>query len=198
MDKEGGLMEFRLKKWYRPLAGCGLFLLLAGLAGAWYADEAEKPPLVLQADEGKENVVQEDSLAIRGLQEANEQKELRNPFSLLHETEQESTHLVVKGKEQAENGRVKMDRTPAVSPAVGNGSQMTADNEQAIALCGVVEGGGQRLALLKVGNNTVTVSSGEMVADWQVTEIGTAAVTVERSGQVLTLPLIMNGEAGAK
>ncbi|MBE6093387.1 MAG: hypothetical protein E7201_09520 [Selenomonas ruminantium] len=191
-------MEFRLEKWYRPLAGCGLFLLLAGLAGAWYADEAEKPPLVLQADEGKEKVVQEDSLAIRGLQEANEQKELRNPFSMLHETEQESEHMDLPAKQPMENGKAKTDKSLAVSPAAGNGSQMPAGNEPAISLCGIVEGGGQRLALLKVGNNTVTAGLGEMVSDWQVTGISAAAVTVERSGQVQVLPLVMNGEAGAK
>ena len=91
-----------------------------------------------------------------------------------------------------------MDKPPAVSPAAGNGSQMPVGNEQAISLCGIVEGGGQRLALLKVGNNTVTAGLGEMVSDWQVTGISAAAVTVERSGQVQVLPLMMNGEAGAK
>ena len=127
-------MEFRLKQWHRPLAGCGLVLLLAVLAGAWYADEAEKPPLVLQAGEA-EKVVQEDSLAIRGLQEANEHKELRNPFSLLHETEQESEHMALPAKQPMENGKVRMDKPPAVSPATGNGSQMPVGNEQAISLC---------------------------------------------------------------
>ena len=189
-------MEFRLKQWHRPLAGCGLVLLLAVLAGAWYADEAEKPPLVLQAGEA-EKVVQEDSLAIRGLQEANEHKELRNPFSLLHETEQESEHMILPARQAVENGKVKPDRPP-VSPVVVDGSQKPAGNEPAISLCGIVEGGGQRLALLKVGNNTVTAGPGEMVSDWQVTGISAAAVTVERSGQVQVLPLMLNGEAGAK
>ena len=190
-------MEFRLKQWHRPLAGCGLVLLLAVLAGAWYADEAEKPSLVLQAGE-TEKVVQEDSLAIRGLQEANEHKELRNPFSLLHETEQESEHMALPVQEPTDSGNVKMDKPLPVSPAAGNGSQKPAGNEPAISLCGIVEGGGQRLALLKVGNNTVTAGLGEMVSDWQVTGISTAAVTVERSGQVQVLPLVMNGEAGVK
>jgi hypothetical protein len=79
VDKEGEIMEFRLEKWHRPLAGCGLVLLLAVLAGAWYADEAEKPPLVLQAGEA-EKVVQEDSLAIRGLQEAMNIRNCAIPF----------------------------------------------------------------------------------------------------------------------
>ena len=91
-----------------------------------------------------------------------------------------------------------MDKPPAVSSATGNGSQMSVGNEPLISLCGIVEGGGQRLALLKVGNNTVTAGPGEMVLDWQVTGISAAAVTVERSGQVQVLPLVMNGEAGAK
>lgn len=190
-------MAFRLEKWHRPLAGCGVFLLLAVLAGAWYADEAEKPPLVLQAED-REKVVQEDSLAIRGLQEASEQKELRNPFSLLHETEAESEHMVLPVKSPKEDGRVKSDKLPVVSPATRGGSPMPEGKEAAITLSGIVEGGGQRLALLRVGTDTVTAGLGEMVADWQVTGIGTAAVTVERSGQVLTLPLVMNGEAGAK
>ena len=190
-------MEFRLKQWHRPLAGCGLVLLVAVLAGAWYAGEAEKPPLVLQAGEAGK-VVQEDALVIRGLQEANEHKELRNPFSLRHETEQESEPMALSAKQPMENGKIKMDKPPAASPAEENGSQKPAGNEQVISLCGIVEGEGQRLALLKIGNNTVTAGLGEMVSDWQVTGISAAAVTVERSGQVQVLPLMMNGEAGAK
>ena len=152
---------------------------------------------MLQAGEAGK-VVQEDSLAIRGLQEANEHKELRNPFSLLHETEQESEHMALPAKQPMETGRVRMDKPPAVSPATENGSQMPVGNEQAISLCGIVEGGGQRLALLRIGTNTVTAGVVEMAADWLVTAIDTAAVTVERSGQVQVLPLVMNGEAEAK
>ena len=106
--------------------------------------------------------------------------------------------MALPAKQPMENGRVRMDKPPAVSPATENGSQKPAGNEQVISLCGIVEGGGQRLALLKVGNNTVTAGPGEMVLDWQVTGISAAAVTVERSGQVQVLPLMMNGEAGAK
>ena len=195
-DKEGENMDLQLKKWYRPLAGGAIFLLLAVIAGAWHADEAEKPPLVLQ--KGNEEEARNDTTTeIAGLQQADAHKELRNPFSMLHETEQASHRKVpsVGQMPQTENSKQQANVPLA---AAQNDSQPQSAGTQSVVLCGIVEGSGQRLALLRIGTNTVTAGVGEMAADWLVTAIDTAAVTVERSGQVLNLPLTMTSEAGAK
>lgn len=180
-------MEFRLKEWCRPLTGGGIFVLLAVIAGAWYADEADKPPLVLQA---KQETAEEQTgtTEVIGLQQAIAGGELRNPFSFVHEREGETV--------QGALTPPKSDRSTVAPPvAVAPDKTSTASPVPAISLCGIVEGNGQRLALLRVGSNTVTAAVGEWADGWQVTGIGTAAVTVERSGQVLSLNM---SETGAK
>ena len=188
-------MKFRLKQWCKPLTGGSIFILLAVMAGAWYADEAEKPPLVLRAEHETKDVPR-DETAIIGLEQASEHKALQNPFSLLHETEQEVREVVpplaqLPKKESSTQDKLADTLTPAQ-----NGGQVPGDGQH-IVLCGIMEGC-ERLALLRYGTQTMTAGVGEMVFGWQVTDIGTATVTVERSGQVLSLALVMDGEAGAK
>lgn len=188
-------MEIRGGQWQRPLLLVGVTLLLAMSVGAWYADDAEKPPLVLPAarEEGKDD----RNTEIIGLEQANDpERELRNPFSWLHETEQESRQKA---------GNIQSPPVTAVQPSdsslsaagapAANKEKQHMDSPE-ISLCGIVEGGGQRLALLRVGNSTVTAAEGERAADWQVAGIGTATVTVERAGQVLCLQ--MTAEMGAR
>ena len=81
-------MDLQDAKWRKPVIFGGVFLLLAGGAGAYYAGAAEEPVLVLQSDKHREEQSAEPP-EIKGLQQANELQELRNPFSLLHEREGE-------------------------------------------------------------------------------------------------------------
>ncbi len=179
-------MELERKMKRKLLAGVGIFILLA-LAGTWYADEAEKPPLVLQAKQESAEK-QAGTTEVIGLQQAIAGGELRNPFSFVHEREGE----IVQGAMPA----LKIELPSAAPPAaVAAEKQSNVPAAPAISLCGIVEGNGQRLALLRVGSNTVTAAVGEWADGWQVTGIGTATVTVERSGQVLSLNM---SETGAK
>ena len=123
-----------------------------------------------------------------GLQQAIAGSELRNPFSFVHEREGEP----VQGMLPASKNELPSAAPPA---AVAAEKQSNVPAAPAISLCGIVEGNGQRLALLRVGSNTVTAAVGEWADGWQVTGIGTATVTVERSGQVLSLNM---SETGAK
>lgn len=194
MDKEGECMEFRDGKWRRPVLWGSLTLLLAMSVGAWYADDAEKPPLVLPAakDSGERGTME-----IIGLRQANDpERELRNPFTWLHETEQESRMEVRKSKSSPMTAGQENIPPSAVGPPSAGSNEKQNKGSQEISLCGIVEGNGQRLALLRVGSSTVTVGVGEIAADWQVAEIGTATVTVERAGQVRCLQ--MNAEVGAR
>ena len=80
-------MELERKMKRKLLAGVGIFILLA-LAGTWYADEAEKSPLVLQAKQESAEK-QTGATEVIGLQQAIAGGEVRNPFSFVHEREWE-------------------------------------------------------------------------------------------------------------
>ncbi|MCR5758025.1 MAG: hypothetical protein K6F95_08985 [Selenomonas sp.] len=181
----------------RKLLMGGSVVLLGGiLSGAWYANEAEKPPLVLQETPSAAQLDREKTEII-GLKQAAASKELRNPFSLAHEREGEQALNPVFPKDAYAQSPSVPVSIPAALPAAVHNTQEKSSGP-GISLCGIVEGGGQRLALLRVGTYTLTAGLGEMAAGWHVTGISSSAVTVERSGEVLCLPLTMNSEAGAQ
>ena len=188
-------MGFRDGQWRGLLLGGSVTLLLAMSVGAWYADDAEKPPLVLpaaKADETRGNTTE-----IIGWRQANDPEwELRNPFSWLHETEQESGTASRDSRPSPVAAGQQNSAPSAVGNAAAGSNEKQNTGSQDISRCCIVEGGGQRLALLRVGSGTVTAAQGEMAADWQVADIGTATVTVERAGQVLCLQ--MNAEVGTR
>ena len=184
-------MDLQTVKGHRPLLVGGALLLLAGGAGAYYAGAAEEPPLVLQ----QESLPQPSQAAteIAGLEQANEGKEVRNPFSLLHERAGEVAAAVPDTQKVAENGPHPQENAP-IQGHKGRQKNVLVKKEKApeIVLCGIVEGAGGRLALLQVGSSTATAAVGEMVQGWQVTRVGSNAVTVVRDGQMLDLPLTMD------
>lgn len=188
MDKEGECMEIRDGQWRKPLLGISATLLLAMSVGAWYADDADKPPLVLPA--AKDDEKRGNTTEIIGLRQAADPgRELRNPFTWLHETEQESGMASRESKSPSVAAGLQNSSPSAAGSLPAGNNEKQNSGSPGISLCGIVEGGGQRLALLRVGNSTVTAAQGEMAADWQVTDIGTATVTVERAGQVLGLQM---------
>lgn len=179
-------MDLQAVKRSRSLIMGGIFLLLTGGAGAYYAGTAEEPPLVLQ----QETVAKTEQTAteIAGLEQANEGKDVRNPFSLLHERENEVAAVPDTQKPAGNELRLQENGNK------GEQKNVLVKKEKApeIRLCGIVEGVGGRLALLQVGSGTSTAAVGETVQGWQVTRVGRNSVTVSRSGQVLDLPLTMD------
>lgn len=187
-------MDLQDAKWRKPVIFGSVFLLLAGGAGAYYAGAAEEPASVLQSDKHREEQPAEPP-EIKGLQQANASQELRNPFSLLHEREGE---IAEAGREEQKPLPATATERAAVTPVAKKQNVPVPKVRQAdIILCGIVEGAGGRLALLRTGNSTVTAGCGEMVAGWQVTDVGAESVTVARAGQVRHLPLTMM-QMGAK
>ena len=133
MDREGESMELERKMKRKLLAGVGIFILLA-LAGTWYADEAEKSPLVLQAKQESAEK-QTGTTEVIGLQQAIAGGELRNPFSFVHEREGEP----VQGMLPASKNELPSAAPPA---AVAAEKQSNVPAAPAISLCGIVEGNG--------------------------------------------------------
>ena len=189
MDKEGESMNFKQGKGRKPLAVLILLLLL--LTGAWYADGVPEPPVVLQKEAVKDSG--HEPLKVKGLAEANNSSPLRNPFSLLHETEAEAAGGLVSVQEGTASGT---DVEKKTAPVVTSRQQPPAVKERGndIALCGIAEGDGKRLALLRVDGMTVTAAAGETVKGWRVTAIGRSAVVVARDGQERSLDITSGGE----
>lgn len=185
-------MELFTERWRRPLIMGSGFLLLAGITGAYYANEADKPPVVLQekASGGEQDA---EAVAIIGLQEANEQGGLRNPFTLLHEREGEVPRAA---KETVPPPAKAAVPVPGLAAAPPTPVPMRADSRE-IQLCGIIEGEGGRLALLQAGGSTAAAGVGETVAGWQVTDIGRNGVTVQQGGQMRSLSLSI-ADMGAK
>lgn len=186
-------MDLQDAKWRKPVIFGSVFLLLAGGAGAYYAGAAEEPAPVLQSDKHREEQPAEPP-EIKGLQQANASQELRNPFSLLHEREGE---IAEAGKDGQKPLPATTDSGVATQVAEKQNRPVPKGKQADIVLCGIVEGAGGRLALLRAGSSTVTAGCGEMVAGWQVTAVGAESVTVARAGQVRHLPLAMM-QMGAK
>jgi len=183
-------MEWQREGWHKLLLE-GVFILV-GLSGGWYVMEAEEPTLVLQRNT-ESTLAKQETVEIIGLKSAAAGKKLRNPFSLVHEQEGEAA---VDLPAQGSYGSSEVSNSVVHK---GEKKQKNADSGgQEIFLCGIVEGGGKRLALLRIGTNTLTAGQGEKAEDWQVLTIGTSVVTVERFGQVRSLSLVMDDKTGAK
>ena len=190
-------MEIQHKRWRKPLLlGSAVLLLLIG-ADNWYTGSGEE--VRQRSSPVQENKQEKGNKAeIRGFQQASGQQELKNPFTWLHETEQESVAAVLPEQQPPAE---KSSENREISPLhVDNGQKVRgqSDGSAAVVLCGIVESKDERLALLRVGNNTITVGKGEMAADWQVTGISTNTVTVERAGQVRSLSLTTHEGTGAQ
>ena len=112
MDKEGGSMDLQQRNWRKPLAGVVLLLLL--LTEAWCVNDTPEPPVVLQK-EPERNKAGQGPAEVKGLAEADNSKPLRNPFSLLHETEAEAGRLAAVPEEPALSGG--KDTAKAAPPA---------------------------------------------------------------------------------
>ncbi|SHK75296.1 hypothetical protein SAMN05216582_1163 [Selenomonas ruminantium] len=167
-----------------------VFLLLTAGAGAYHASRAEEPPLVLQQKPVQEEA--EVPTGIIGLQQADEGKALRNPFSLLHEREGEIPVQAVKGAEVKQASSHPDIQKIAIKKKEAKKIPAQPKKRADFVLRGIGEGAGGRLALLQTADDTAAVAVGEHVSGWQVTAVGSNTVTLVRDGQVLELPLTMS------
>lgn len=128
-------------------------------------------------------------------------RELRDPFSPLHETRGEAAVAeqakVVVPKETNDLPMSTVVETVASNvqtesklPAVAEAS-VTLPNveEEKPVLCGVIKGNGEKLALLRLGTQTRSVGIGEWLGDFEVVAIFAERVCLQRNGEQQWLSL---------
>ena len=140
-------------------------------------------------------------LEVKGAEEAEAGGELRNPFSMLHETRAEMAAAPKPAKEakpqaaeKNENANAKPAKPPAApvakdsAPAV-DGAGTAEPQAPALVLKGVASGNGQTLAVIRAGGRSHLVSEGEAVGGYTVASIGDDSVTLDGDGGTLVLQL---------
>ena len=158
----------------------------------------KQPPSSAPAD-AKQN--SPSRLEVKGVDEAEATGELRNPFSMLHETRAEMVAApkpVKEAKPQAaeknETANAKPAKPPAApvakdsAPAV-DGAGTAEPQAPALVLKGVASGNGQTLAVIRAGGRSHLVSEGEAVGGYTVAAIGDDSVTLDGDGGTLVLQL---------
>ena len=191
----------------KQAAEAGALVLLLCFAAALFlwkdADDErlalKQPPATSAPAESKQNGP--SRLEVKGAEEAEAGGELRNPFSMLHETRAEMVAApkpVKEAKSQAaeknETANAKPAKPPAApvakysAPAV-DGAGRVEPQAPALVLKGVASGNGQTLAVIRAGGRSHLVSEGEAVGGYTVASIGDDSVTLDGDGGTLVLQL---------
>lgn len=191
----------------KQAAEAGALVLLLCFAAALFlwkdADDErlalKQPPATSAPAESKQNGP--SRLEVKGAEEAEAGGELRNPFSMLHETRAEMVAApkpVKEAKSQAaeknETANAKPAKPPAApvakdsAPAV-DGAGTAEPQAPALVLKGVASGNGQTLAVIRAGGRSHLVSEGEAVGGYTVASIGDDSVTLDGDGGTLVLQL---------
>ena len=191
----------------KQAAEAGALVLLLCFAAALFlwkdADDErlalKQPPATSAPAESKQNGP--SRLEVTGAEEAEAGGELRNPFSMRHETRAEMVAApkpVKEAKPQAaeknETANAKPAKPPAApvakdsAPAV-DGAGTAEPQAPALVLKGVASGNGQTLAVIRAGGRSHLVSEGEAVGGYTVASIGDDSVTLDGDGGTLVLQL---------
>lgn len=178
------------------LLGGGLALLLGVGISCWRMDselQATERPTVTRVDSGEKVGVN----PIAGLEQATAQRDLRNPFSIVHETETDQPPVPAPLADPAGQSPVP-PTAPAPAPAVPGASAAGTGHGQSLApalpvqpvLCGLAQGGNGKLAMIRIGSQTITAGVGEWAGSWQIREITDSAVVLD-SGEASERLLLM-------
>lgn len=138
-----------------------------------------------------------ESLPVVQRQEAAQQGELCNPFSWTHETRDEAAAMpsgaeelpiekaepVITAENLAEQTQPKEADTAAEAKAA-----IPEPTERPI-LCGIVSGGGRKLALLQLGAQTRSLAAGEWLGDYEVRAIFADCVCLQTAAGEIWLRL---------
>ncbi len=119
---------------------------------------------------------------VQGLALAQASSEVRNPFTLMHETAAEQKQMAV------------MTDGPPPEPALSPPSAALPSQQSGEAepeLCGIMQTDNCCLALLRIQGTTVALAAGEVCQSWRVVMIDQNGVVVQKGGleKRLVLPL---------
>ena len=158
----------------------------------------KQPPSSAPAD-AKQN--SPSRLEVKGVDEAEATGELRNPFSMLHETREQMAAAPAPLKEKqpqaagtpdaakaADSPKNALPKAPSRASVVEDASAAEPP-APALVLKGVASGNGQTLAVIRADGKSHLVSEGETVGGYTVAAIGDDSVTLAGDGGTLVLQL---------
>ena len=191
----------------KQAAEAGALVLLLCFAAALFlwkdADDErlalkQPPPTSVPADATQNSP---SRLEVKGADEAEAAGELRNPFSMLHETREQMAAASAPSKEKQPQAAEKPDAAKAVddkkpaAPKAPSRASVVEDASAAeppapaLVLKGVASGNGQTLAVIRAGGKSHLVAEGETVGGYTVAAIGDDSVTLAGDGGTLVLQL---------
>ena len=182
------------------LLGGGLVLLLgAGISFSCLPDsplQVTEQPVASQDVSGKELGVK----PIAGLEQSEAQRDMRNPFSLRHETELDAAPSApAEGKTEIATvtGDFNANRRAVTVPAylrcshAGDETGLPAvDVSSRPVLCGLAQGNHGKLAMIRIGSQTITAVVGEWAGTWQVRDIHDSVVVLDNGQKAESLQLM--------
>lgn len=175
----------------KMLLGGGMALLIGvGISCCCLTDsqlQATERPVVTRDVSGKNLGVK----PVAGLEQAEAQRDVRNPFSIMHETEKDP----VPQAQTVQPANVPAAGTPAMEhPApesVGAGERVTVPAMSSRpVLCGLAQGNHGKLVMIRIGSQTVTAGVGEWAGSWQIREITDTAVVLDDGTETESLQLM--------
>ncbi|MDY6269157.1 MAG: hypothetical protein SPL39_09385 [Selenomonadaceae bacterium] len=191
----------------RQAAEAGALSVLLCFAAAlllWDASSEEQltlkqPPVETPSTAQKPNGP--SRIEVKGSEEAEAGGELRNPFSMLHETRaemaaasqsaKEATPQASEKDETANAKAAKQSALPAAKTSASAVEDMGAAEPQAPALVlkGVASGNGETVAVIRAEGKSKIVTEGENVGGYTVAAIDGDSVTLMGDGGTLVLQL---------
>lgn len=182
------------------LLGGGLVLLLGtGLSFRCLPDsqlQVTEQPVASQDVSGKELGVK----PIAGLEQSEAQRDMRNPFSLRHETEMDAAAsapaeckaeiATVAGDSNANRRAVTVPAYLRCSRAGDEAGLPAVDLSSQPVLCGLAQGAHGKLAMIRIGSQTITAGIGEWAGNWQIRDIHDSVVVLDNGQEAESLQLM--------
>lgn len=163
-----------------------LIIFLGGEDTEISAGEISAPPALEQ----KEKPRAAPARKILGTEKAALEEKLADPFSIAHLTreEMEQAKLAAEAKQRADLQRQEYVQEPAVIHEVIKddraGEKENANGKKEVVLQGIVKGEHGGMAILKLGDKSVTAAAGEAVGGRTISEIDSNEVKFDDGGSI--------------
>ena len=173
------------------LGGVLALLIVAGISNCCLTDsqmQATEGPVVAKEVNGKELGVK----PVAGLEQAEAQRDVRNPFSILHETEKDPVpQAQAERQEKVSVAASTAGKHPVPEHAGASGVSVTVPAMSSHpVLCGLAQGNHGKLVMIRMGSQTVTAGVGEWAGSWQIREITDTAVVLDDGAETESLQLM--------
>ena len=167
-------MDVKFEK--RELA---VLLVAAVLSGVCVLYEDAPPEVPSESPAVADNRPAKGRQSVAGLDAAQVTTQVRNPFSLLHETADDNSPSPA----AAPAAVAGSDTAPAAGGRKETVQTAAASEPASPELCGIMQGDTGRLAMLRLAGKTVVLAAGETCQEWTVKLIAKDSVVIGNGGQ---------------